>query len=53
MLVIAPYKALVHSEAAKNGSDWIVNSEPQLLRNCLFGGNSGKVGIEEFKSSIN
>jgi hypothetical protein len=31
MSIIAPYKALVHSETAKNCSDWIVNSEPQLL----------------------
>jgi hypothetical protein len=35
----------------KNCSEWIVNSEPKLLWNRLFGGNLGKVGIVEFNFS--
>jgi hypothetical protein len=37
----------------KNCSNWVVNSDPQLLWNCLFGGNLGNVEILEFNSSSN
>ncbi len=37
----------------KSCADWIVNSEPKLLRNCRFGGNLDKVEIIEFDSSGN
>jgi hypothetical protein len=45
--------SLRNSKRKKNCSDWIVSFEHQLLLNCFFGGNLGKVEILEFDTSSN